>query len=127
MNVARVGEGIRAILPADLQKVSTVGELPSLTAEGIALIMYDGNFSTEYFGSTPSTDNSIFQPVLKCVARNASYDRAAAWVEQLKEKLHRYNDEHFLSIIMAGAPMYLGRTPEKLCEFQVTFSLQVKE
>ena len=112
MDISRVGEGIRALLPVDLQKVATVGELPSLTSEGIALIMYDGNFSTEYFGAKASGDVSIFQPVLKCAVRNLSYDIASTWVEGLKETLHRHTDDDFLSIVMAGAPMFLGRTPE---------------
>ena len=127
MDVSRVGEGIRAILPSSMQKHTIVGELPSLKTEGIALIIYDGNFSTEYFGKKSSGATSIFNPVLKCLIRHSSYDTAATWIEELKETLHRYSDDNFLSILLAGTPAFLGRTPEKLCEFQITFNIQLKE
>lgn len=127
MDISRLGEGIKALLPDTIQSEAIVGEMPSLKAEGIALIIYDGDFSTEYFGRKGSEASSIFNPVLKCLVRHSSYDTAASWIEQLKETLHRYSDDSFISILMAGAPAFLGRTTEKLCEFQITFRIQLKE
>lgn len=97
----------------------TVGALPSTNANAIGLMDYDGYTSTEYFGS-----GSVFQPLLKAVVRNNSYEEGQEWCEAIKDALHRYHDDTFLSILLVGDIMYLGRGETKLHEFQLTFTIQ---
>ena len=122
-----VAERVYALLPRDIKQVTKIGDLPSLKESGIALMLFGGNASTEYFGFAPDPGNSILRPVIKFIAREGSYALAASWIQKIQDTLHRYCDDTFLSIMMVGAPMFLGRSPEKLCEFQITFSIQLKE
>lgn len=115
-------EKLQGLLPVTLP--ATIGDLPSTRDNCICIVMYDGGYNTEYFGAKPAT---VYQPVAKFVVRHDSYEVGNQWVEQLKETLHRYTDEYFLSIMLAGTPLYLGRSAQKLHEFQITFNIQVKE
>ncbi len=124
MRIVDTAEHIRGVLPAELQNRVIIGELPSLKTEAIALIMYDGTGSIEYFGLT---ETSIFQPIMKCVSRSKRYVDGKEDMDTLQQVLHRYTDDSILSCFMVGAPMYLGKGPEQLHEFQVTFSLKIKE
>lgn len=119
-----VADKIYDLLPADLPK--TIGDLPSTETDAVAIMEYNGATSTEYFG-VRNDGNSIFQPIVKIVVRTDSYEEGAAWSELIKQTLHRHTDDYFISIMMAGTPMYLGRGETKLHEFQVTFKTQVKE
>lgn len=118
-----IAEAIFDLLPGDWPKV--IGDLPAARSRTIGIVEYDGATSTEYFG--PQDSSSIVSPIVKIIIRAKSYEEGQAWANQAKSILHRYHDDTFLSILMVSAPMYLGRTPEKLHEFQVTFKTQVKE
>lgn len=103
-----------------------IGDLPSAEKECTCIIEYDGYSSTEYFKSA-EIPTSIVNPVVKIITRTASYVTGQARNQQIKELLHRYHDEDLLSVLLVGAPMYLGRGDMKLHEFQVTFQIQTKE
>ena len=102
-----------------------IGDLPATSQNIAGIIEYNGIDSTEYFGSSSGT--SILEPVVKVVVRHNSYPDGSAFVEAVKDKLHRYHDDYFLSILLVGTPMYLGKSTEKLHEFQVIFRIKIKE
>ena len=103
----------------------TVGVLPATRSTAVCITEYDGVGSTEYFGATPGS--SVLAPIIKCVVRHSSYETGQTWTEDIKDALHRYHDENLMSVLLIGAPMYLGRSEEKLHEFQVTFQINSKE
>lgn len=119
-----VAEKIYDLLPQAWPLV--IGDLPSTADTVVGIVEYDGATSTEYFGAT---SQSVFNPIVKIVIRHTSYSEGQAWAEEVKNVLHRYHDEDkgILSILMAGTPMYLGRSEQKLHEFQVTFNISIKE
>lgn len=121
-----IAENVKALLPSDWP--ITIGDLPSPNVEAVGIIEFDGYFNTQYFGMRYGT--LITQPLVKIVARSASYRQGEAWMDESKRRLNRYvgeDDEEILSITMVGTPTYLGRNPQKFHEFQVTFQVQVKE
>lgn len=121
-----IAENVKALLPSDWP--ITIGDLPSPNVEAVGIIEFDGYFNTQYFGMKYGT--LITQPLVKIVARSASYRQGEAWMDESKRRLNRYvgeDDEEILSITMVGTPTYLGRNPQKFHEFQVTFQVQVKE
>ena len=113
---------IKQILPEDARQLAYIGELPSAPQDVIAIIMYDGVDSDEYFAA-----KSVHRPVVKMVIRNRSYEIAQQLVASIKHALHRYQDDYFLSILMRGYPLYLGKDVQKLHEFQIVFNIQLKE
>lgn len=115
-----IAEKIYDLLPAEWPKV--IGDLPSTHKVTVGVVEYDGTESTEYFGS-----GSVLCPIVKIVIRHTSYDVGQQWSEKAKDILHRYHDEDMLSVLLVSTPVYLGRSPEKLHEFQVTFKIQTKE
>lgn len=119
-----VADKIYDLLPEELPK--NVGDLPATKDDAVAIIEYDGAISTEYFGTVRETA-SVFHPIVKIVARSSSYTQGRDWMELIKQCLHRYHDGYFMSIMLVGNPIYLGRSEEKLHEFQVTFRTQVRE
>ena len=120
-----IAEKIYDMLPPEWPL--SIGDLPSTNDVAVAIMEYDGTTSAEYFGSRDSSNSSIFNPIVKIVVRHDSYATGQAWCETIKDTLHRYHDDYFMSILLVGVPMYLGRNEQKLHEFQVTFQTQVKE
>lgn len=118
-----IAELIFNLLPEKWPKV--IGDLPAVAQQTVGVMEYDGSTSTEFFGSQDTS--SIFSPIVKIVIRTRKYETGMTWAEEAKKILHRHHDDKLLSVLLVGAPMYLGRTPEKLHEFQVTFRTQVKE
>lgn len=122
---------ILGLLPAELIPFATIGDLPSVQTDSISLVLFDGVANTEYFGGRKGS--TIYQPVVKFVTRNHSYETSRAWVNSIKDALQRYTDMvtnkdgPILSCLLVGSPIYLGRSNIKLHEFQVTFNLQIKE
>lgn len=126
-----IEDTILGLLPVELASFATIGDLPGTKKNCVCLIFYDGASNIEYFGARH--ESTIFQPIMKCVIRNSSYENAMNWVESIKEALHRYSDAGegvegpILSILMIGSPMYLGRDEQKFHTFQMTFTIQTKE
>lgn len=123
-----VEDYILGCLPPELFPFATVGDLPGTQKNEICLMLYDGATNIEYFGQRH--ESTVYQPIIKFVVRNNSYEQGKGWVEQIKYALHRYSDAGagvegpILSILLVGAPMYLGRNPQKMHEFQLTFNVQ---
>lgn len=119
-----VAEKIYDLLPQEWPLV--MGDLPSAKDVVVGIVEYEGATSTEYFGTVHA---SVFNPIVKIVIRHSSYSTGQAWSEEVKNTLHRYHNEDMgiLSILMAGTPMYLGRSEQKLHEFQITFNISIKE
>ena len=118
-----IAERIYDLLPPEWPKV--VGDLPATSQEVVGIVEYDGATSSEYFGY--NSDVSILAPIVKVVIRAVDYAQGQLWANAVKSTLHRHHDDTLLSMLLIGSPMYIGRTPEKLHEFQVTFKTQVKE
>lgn len=100
----------------------SVGDLPASNLNAVSVMEYDGYTNISYFGT-----GDIWQPIAKIVVRNASYAEAQEWCDALKDTLHRYHDDNLISVLLVGGPMYLGRGEQKLHEFQLTFTIQLKE
>ena len=112
---------ILGLLPSTLP--CTIGDLPGVKRDNICILLYDGDPNVEYFGKS-----TLYEPIVKIVVRNGSYEQGSQWVDQVKEALHRRTDTNLLGVTMIGSPMYLGRSDQKLHEFQVTFRiLTIKE
>lgn len=118
-----IAEQIYDLLPAEWPKV--IGDLPATSTIMVGVVEYDGATSTEFFGATE--DCSMLRPIIKVVIRHTSYKIGQQWATKTREILHRYHDNRLLSVLLVSAPIYLGRSPEKLHEFQVTFNTIVKE
>lgn len=115
-----VEQHIYDLLPTTLPKV--VGDLPSTATNAVAIMLFNGAANQEYFQF-----EAVYQPVVKIVVRNVSYETAQQQVLVVKDTLHRHSDDFFMSILMQSYPMYLGRDEQKLHEFQIVFNIQVKE
>ena len=111
---------IANLLPNDFTKV--IGDLPGTHADAVAIVLFNGSGNDEYFGF-----QTIYRPIIKIIVRNHSYELAQQWVKTIKNTLHQHQDAYFLSIHMQGYPLYLGRSEQKLHEFQITFNIQIKE
>lgn len=119
-----VAEKIYDLLPQELPRV--IGDLPSTNDVVVGIIEYDGATSSEFFGRA---SESLINPIVKIVIRHTSYAQGQAWADEVKDTLHKFYDEDLgiLSILMVGAPIYLGRNEQRLHEFQVTFNISIKE
>lgn len=111
---------VKALVPTDIPTV--IGDLPGTTVNIVAMSLYDGGASVEYFG--PMT---TFYPIVKFVARHESYEIMRTWIESIQEAFHQYTDDYFMSIHMVGYPLYLGKDEHKLHEMQIVFRLSIKE
>ena len=111
---------IKNLLPKSLPIV--IGDLPGGTSDSIAIKLYDGAANEHYF-----QHGAVFRPVIKIVVRHHSYEQAHEWIETIKQILNEHSDEYFMSILLSGYPMYLGRNEQKLNEFQIVFNIRVKE
>ena len=108
------------LLPDSLPKV--IGDLPSTASNAVAIMAYDGVAGDAYFHF-----GAVFAPTIKIVVRNNSYEEAQLQILDIRQALHRHTDEYFLSIMLRGYPIYLGRDEQKFHEFQIVFNVQVKE
>lgn len=115
-----VEQHIFDLLPATLPK--TIGDLPATNTDAVAIVLFNGVANLEYFQF-----DTVYQPVVKVVVRNRSYEVAQQHISIIRESLHKHTDDYFMSIFMQGYPMYLGRDEQKLHEFQIVFNIQVKE
>lgn len=81
-----IAEYVKALLPSDWP--ITIGDLPSPNVEAVGIIEFDGYFNTQYFGMKYGT--LITQPLVKIVARSASYRQGEAWMDEAKRRLSGY-------------------------------------
>lgn len=120
--IEHLGEYIQQLLSKKVSPVF-VGDLPSLSTEGVAIILADGEVNTSYFGMK----NTIYYPLITIAIRTAEYAVGSKYCETIREILHEHTSEKILGIAQQGAVMYLGRNEQKLCEFQLTFRIIVEE
>lgn len=118
-----IADYIHSLLPSTLPVVT--GDLPATADTIVGIIEYDSSVGLEYFG--PRKGSTIASPIVKVVVRHRDYAEGSTWITQIKDTLHRYQDKKLLSVLATGSPIYLGRSAEKLHEFQVTFIVQVEE
>lgn len=119
-----IADNIKAVLDA-AEIEATIGELPGARSNACIINEYGNGVSTEYFGERDSS--SIFNPVVKVVVRNQSYQTGNDLIERVAKALHKYHDEILISVLLVGSAIYLGRGTDQLHEFQATFNIQVKE
>lgn len=115
-----VEQKIKQLIPAEIPSV--IGDLPGGSNNIVAIVLFNGSGNEHYFHS-----GTVFRPVIKIVVRNSSYEQAKHWIEVIKETLNEHSDDYFLSILLSGYPMYLGRNDQKLHEFQIVFNIRIKE
>lgn len=115
-----VEQRIYDLLPTELNKV--IGDLPGGVRNVVAIVLFDGPGNLEYFGR-----DTVYCPMIKIVVRNENYGAGQSQVELIKDTLHKHSDDYFLSIMLVGYPMYLGRGEQNLPEFQLTFNIRLKE
>lgn len=116
---------ILGALPVELYPFATIGDLPGTNPNHISIMLYDGSYNTEYFGKRE--DSTLYNPLIKIVVRNSSYEQANEWSKQIRDALHRYSGGNILSSFLVGFPMYLGWDAQKLHNFQLTFMITSKE
>ena len=113
---------IKNLFPEALKTTTFIGDLPSAPLNAIAIMLYSGAGNAEYFAT-----GTVCKPIIKIVVRNSSYEQAQQYIEDIKQVLHRHHDDYFISILMQGYPVYLGKDAQKLHEFQIVFNIKVKE
>lgn len=115
-------EYIQELLMAeDLPAV--IGDLPGSEDNNVCILMSGSYPNTEYMGER--TCSTLFNPAIKIVVRNKSYEEGQEWVDQAQNTLHRYHDDKIVSSLLVGSPRYLGRSMQKLHEFQLLFDVQI--
>lgn len=120
-----LSDKILGLLPYELADKVTIGDLPGTSENAICLTEYSGYTNTEYFGM--KNDSTTYQPLIKFVVRNFSYETASTYVSEIKECLHKYVEKGVMYILLVGSPIYLGKSNQKLHEFQVTFKVSINE
>ena len=100
-----------------------IGDMPSLSDEGVALAITDGQEVTSFFG----TPNTLARPNLRCFVRTKEYRPGATLSRNVYSSIQGYHDEDVLGIVVQGSTNYLGKNEEKLHEFQTNFKVLVKE
>ena len=122
-----IAEKLYDLLPAEWPKV--IGDLPATSQEVVGIVEYDGcvNLTKGAIVCADRVTTVSLAPIVKVVIRSLVYEQGQLWANAVKSTLHRYHDDTMLSVLLVGAPIYIGRTTEKLHEFQVTFKIKVKE
>lgn len=100
-----------------------IGDLPGSEENNVCILLASSGENTEYMGERNCS--TLYNPLVQIIVRNKSYDEGNEWVETTQNILHRYNDNHLLSVLLIGSPVYLGKSIQKLHEFQLTFSVMV--
>lgn len=115
-------ESILDLLPATVTP-KYVGEMPSLSTEGVAVSEAGVNRSINHFNNYKTVNNKI----LRFFIRSTSYNFCTDVAAEIHKKLHKYRDEDFLGILDTGDLTYLGRNEQKMHEFQVNYTIMVEE
>lgn len=119
--LSSVGEYLQSII-SGIANVY-VGSLPALDLSGIAVQLYNGGTSKQFFGGS----ESLFYINVLVHFRSHSYSETASWCDRVQGMLHGYNKDNVLGAQLVGGSIYLGTTIEKLHEFQQTYRMIIKE
>lgn len=95
-----------------------IGELPSVEAVGCGLVEIEGSPSLNYFGQS----ESIHRPLLRVIIRSSTAPQGEGYRDAVVNSLNKKQiSELALMCILVHEPLYLGRTPSGLYEWQLTF------
>ena len=103
-----IAEKVKAILPAELQHITYIGELPTEA----------GGLHGTYFAK-----DRFDTPYLKVIVRDPSYPDGYKNVAQIKNILASYTNHQELALVLIGDIMYFGRDDARRNMFQITFKV----
>ena len=112
-----IAEQIKNLLPDVIQGVITIGELPTDTDSGIALVESGGPHGMYFSGGQMDT------PLLKVVARDIDFKRGYAHIKLCKDVLTGHADAQTLGIVLINDIMYFGRDAKRRNMWQLTFKI----
>nr|DAF76550.1 MAG TPA: hypothetical protein [Caudoviricetes sp.] len=121
IDVTKLPEYIKTLL-TDKDKVF-IGDLPSLSEEGVGILLEEGSSDSRYFGQY----RSLARPYIRITIRSKKYVPGMERAESIKKDLDKYTDENILQCLIAGSPMYIGKNEQKLHEIQLLFYITLKE
>lgn len=123
MKLSVIPEYIRKLILRRVRLAVFVGDVPSLAEEGIAVKMLEGNPNSVYFGEIPN----MYEPMYQILIRVGDYTVGAASAQAVKDILDGYTDKNLQALTLVGSILYLGRSEQKMHEFQLTFTAIIKE
>lgn len=97
-----------------------IGDLPSLSDEGVGVALENGTTNSTYFGM-----HSCYNPYIRFTVRTKKYIDGMARAEQIKQDLNMYHDDSILKCTIIGSPMYIGKNQQSLHEIQILFQVSV--
>ena len=123
MKLTKVPENLKKLISSKVKLPVYIGEAPSLADECIAVRMLEGSPNANYFGKQPS----LYQPFYQTYIRSKSYESGADAAQTIKDVLDGYSKGGLKSVQLVGSVLYLGRSEQKMHEFQLTFTAILKE
>lgn len=124
MKLSELPVFIRDLVKDKISIPTFIGELPSLADQGIAIKAQEGYTNSKYFGQYPN----LYEPLFIVSIRTNTYSVGANTAQTLIDTLDKFTDNDGIkSINLVGSIVYLGRSQQKLHEFQVTFTTIFKE
>lgn len=123
MKLSVIPEYIRKLILRKVKLAVFVGDVPSLAEEGIAVKMLEGNPNSMYFGEIPN----MYEPMYQILIRARDYTVGAISAQAIKDVLDGYTDKNLQALTLVGSILYLGRSEQKMHEFQLTFTAIIKE
>lgn len=121
IEATKLPEYIKTLL-TDKNKVF-IGDLPSLSDEGVGIALEEGSAEHRYFGSFKSLE----RPYIRITIRSIKYTDGMNRAESIKKDLNNLTNENILQCLVAGSPMYIGKNQQKLHEIQLLFYITLKE
>lgn len=121
IDVTKLPEYIKTLL-SDKTKVF-IGDLPSLSDEGVGIALEEGSSEHRYFGNFKSLE----RPYIRITIRSIKYIDGMDRAESIKKDLNAFTDDNILQCLIAGSPMYIGKNQQKLHEIQLLFYITLKE
>lgn len=110
-----IAQRIKNLLPAQLQQITYIGELPT-DINLCAAISEQGGPHGTYFNK-----DQLDEPYIKITVRAQTYVEGYELVRMLKQILTSYADARLLSIILVGDIMYFGRDDSRRNIWQLTY------
>lgn len=100
-----------------------IGDLPSLSDEGVGISLEEGSEALHYFGQS----RSLERPWIRITIRTKTYVTGMDRASSINKDLNKYTDTNILQCLAAGSPMYIGKNQQKLHEIQLLFYITLKE
>lgn len=123
MKISDVPKYLHKLIFKKVKPTVFIGDVPSLADEGISIKMLDGNPNSKYFGESPD----LYEPMYQIFIRTKDYEAGATSAQTIKDTLDEYSDRSLKSLTLVGSILYLGRSEQKMHEFQLTFTAILKE